>query len=339
MSTPVPSNWAVFITQANTMVREAWSSAPIDYPAYTTSVTLDGASQWEDGWIGRMPTPRVWSGPRLVREPNPQTYIAVPEPFELTYGIDKFKHDDDGYGVFYPLLIDFALQTKRFPEFQLRDFLEASGAWSSGSVQAGLDGLSNFNTAHKTNIYSTAASSLATGTTYCNDFTGGGQSVNGVTVGGAFSVTSLLTMVEYAATVRAEDGERLHITPSLVMHPSTLRAEVDYVLNNQLAAASVGFTTWGAAQTRVGATDNVVKRMGIGSVENKYLASATKFYVMDTTKSVKPLRAIWREAFDIVPLINPTDQNVFALHYYVWGGHARFCPAWSPAWLMYRSGP
>ena len=334
-----PANWQPFIIQADTSVREAWSAAPVEYAEYTTEKTLGKASQWIDGWIGRMPTPRLWSGPRLIREANPQTFTATPEPFELSYGLDKFRYDDDGYGVFYPLLEDWALQTKRFPALQIRDLLEASGAWSSTTVQQGMDGLSFFNTAHKTNIYSTATASLATGTTYCNDFTGSGQSINGATVGGTFSVTSVLTIVEYMATIRAEDGERMGVTPSHIMHPATLRGEAEYVVNNGLAAASVGFTTWGAAQTQVGATDNVVKRMGLRLIENKYLASSTKFYTMDCTKSVRPLRAIFREPFAIVPLINPTDPNVFALHYFVWGGECRFCPTWSPSFLMNRSGP
>jgi phage major head subunit gpT-like protein len=129
------------------------------------------------------------------------------------------------------------------------------------------------------------------------------------------------------------------VTISHLMHPPTLRGEVEYNLRNMLAAGSVGYTTWGGAQTQVGATDNVVARMGLTPIENKYLSSFTKWYMQDNTKGVKAVRFIEREPFDLTPLISPSDPNVFALHYFVWGGHARVCPAWSPSFLMYRSGP
>ena len=333
-----PSNWLPFITQANTSIRAAWSWLPVEYPLYTTTVPT-GTTVFEDAWIGRMPKMRVWSGPRLYNEPAAQTYSVVTQPFELTYTLDRFKYDDDGFGVFYPLLMDFAQQTKLWPEYQIRDLLEATGAWGSTAYQKGMDGLSNFNTAHQTNVYALTTGSLAAGTAYCNDFTGGGVSINSATVGGAFSTTAVLTLIEYMATIRGEDGERLMITPTHLMIPSTLRGEAEYVLNNMLAAASVGFTTWGAVQTQVGATDNVVRRLGVQLHENKNLASFTKWYLMDCSKSVKPLRWILRDAVRMAPRVAEDDPLVFDSHLYAWGGWGRGAPAWSPAWLMARSGP
>ncbi len=272
MPGPVPSNWLPVITQVNTSIRQAWSSVPIEYPLYTTTVNMGDREVFEDAWIGRMPKYRLWSGPRVYNEANPQTYQVVPEPFELSYTIDRFKWEDDGFGVFYPLITDFSLQSALWPEYQMRDLIESTGAWGSTKSQAGLDGLSNWNTAHQTNIYSLTAGTLAAGTAYCNDFTGGGVSINSVTVGGALGATAILTICEYMATIRAEDGERLKVRPTHLMHPPSLRGEVEYNLKNMLAAASVGYTTWGAAQTQVGATDNVVARMGLTPHENDNLA-------------------------------------------------------------------
>jgi phage major head subunit gpT-like protein len=340
-----PSNWLPIITTANTMIREAWSWLPTEYEQYTTTVNIGssgegpGKTVFEDAWIGRMPKMRLWSGPRLYQEPAPQTYTVVPEPFELTYTLDRFKYDDDGIGVFYPLLLDFAGQTKRWPEYQVRDLLEATGAWSSTQVQKGLDGIAFWSTAHQTNIYSLTAGTLNAGTAYANDFTGGGVAVNGVTVGGALSVSSLLTIIEYAPTIRAEDGERLGVTISHVMHPSPMKGQIASLLKSANAAASVGFSTWGAAQTQVGASDNVVARMGVDPIENRNLASFTKWYPMDLTKSVKPVRWVLREAVRMTPRVAEDDPIVFDSHQYAWGGWGRGAPAWSPSWLLFRSGP
>jgi len=339
MPVPIPSNWAPVITQVNTSIRQAWSSVPVEYPLWVTTVPMTDREVFEDAWIGRMPKFRLWSGPRVYHSPSPQTYRVTPEPFELSYTIDQFKWMDDGFGVFAPMIPDLALQGAHLPEYQARDLIEATGAWSSTASQAGLDGLSNFNTAHQTNIFSLTSGTLAAGTAYCNDFTGGGVSINSVTVGGALSTTSILTIVEYMPTIRAEDGERLRITPTHLMHPSTLRAEVEYNLKNMLAASSAGYTTWGGAQTQVGATDNVVARFGLTPYENKNLASFTKFYVMDCSKGVKPIRLIDRMAPSFTPLVEPTNELVVNRHQLAWVGTARLAMAWSPAWLMARSGP
>ena len=325
-----PSNFSVFITTANTMIREAYSSAPIDYPAYTTTVPTE-STVYEDGWIGRMPKMRVWYGPRVTNEPAPQTFQVTVLPYENTYGLDRFHMDDDKFGVYYPILIDLALQAKRWPEFELRDLLENTGV-QTGTRQNGLDGLSFFNTAHLIDIYNSSAG------TYSNDFTGGGQSIGGATVGGALSATAFGTVAEYMMTYKAEDGERFGIVPNLMIIPPNLKAEAEYILKNQFSAPPT-WNTWGSLGTQVGASDNIYRRFGVDYLVNHYLASATKWYLADTTKAVKPLRWIAREMPVFAPRVSETDFNVWAEHMYLWGCYGRGCPTWSYSWLMARSGP
>lgn len=325
-----PANFAVFITNANTTIREAYSSAPIEYPAYTTTMTT-GTDVFEDGWIGRMPKMREWLGPRIVKEPGPQTYTVAMQVFENTYGFDMFKIADDQFGVFYPILSDLALQAKRDPEFQIRDLLENANA-QTGTRQLGLDGLANFSTVHPVNIYNSAAG------TYSNLFTGGGMSIGGVTVGGAFSGTAFGTLAEYMMTYKAEDGERLQITPNMVMLPSGLMAEGEYVLRN-ISSAPQSWATFGPAVTQVGASDNIWKRFGCDPIINKNLTSNTNWYLMDTTKSVKPFRWIQREAPVFTPRVSADDPIVYGQHMYQWGVYYRAAPAWSYAWLAAKSGP
>lgn len=325
-----PAAFGVFITNANTSIREAYSSAPIEYPEYTTTVPTD-TTVFEDGWIGRMPKMRVWTGPRIVNEPAPQTYQVSVITYENTYGFDRFHMDDDKMGVYYPILIDLALQAKRWPEFELRDLLENAGA-QTGARQNGLDGLSFFNTAHPVDLYDSSKG------TYSNDFTGGGMSISGQTVGGALSPTAFGTLCEYMMTLKAEDGERLGIVPNLLMVPSNLKAEAEYILKNTFSAPQ-SWGTWGSLGTQVGAADNIYKRFGVDYIVNKNLISATKWYLADTTKAVKPLRWILREAPVFAPMVNETDWNVFANHEYLWGCYGRATPAWAYSWLMARSGP
>lgn len=325
-----PANFQIFVTTGSTMVREAYSSAPVSYPEFTTTVPLE-TENYEDGWIGRMPVVREWVGPRIVNEPAPQTYLAATQLFELTYGFDRFKLDDDKLGVYYPILSDLGLQWKRWPEFQIRNFLENSGN-QTGARQNGLDGLTNFNTAHPIDLYNASAG------TYSNDFRGG-FTVGSTTVGGALSGTALGTAVEYMQTYQAEDGERLGIVPNRLMIPVTLRAEAEYILKNQTSAPQNGWQTFGPTNTQVGASDNLYARFGVDYLINHNLKSNTNWYLMDTTKSIKPVRWGLRMAPEIVPRVNPTDPIVWSNHYYQWGGAGRGCPLWSYAWLMAKSGP
>lgn len=326
----VPASFATFVTNASTMIRQAYSSAPIVYPEYTTTVPTD-TTVWLDGWIGRMNKMRVWTGPRIVNEPAPQTYSVSVLPYENTYKFDRFHADDDQYGVYYPMLLDLALQAKRWPEFELRDLLENTGA-QTGTRQVGLDGLTFFNTAHPIDLYD------STKGTYVNDFTGGGVVISSVNVGGALSAVAFGTLAEYMMTLKAEDNERLGVIPNLMLIPPNLKAEAEYILKNTFSAPQQ-WGTFGNLGTQVGASDNIYKRFGVDYTVNHYLNSATKWYLGDTTKAVKPLRWVQHTAPVFTPRVNENDPVVFDNHAFLWGVWARATPAWSYSWLLARSGP
>jgi len=335
-----PSSYAKFVTDINTMWGTIYESlgVPQYYTEIATTVPVK-STQWEIAWTGIMPKARVWAGPRHVYQPAAQTYTAVPQPFELTYEIDKFNLDDDQFGVFFRMLPDLARQLKRWPDLQMRDLLEATGAFSSATIQQGFDGLSNFNTAHNVNLYNSSMG------TYCNDFTGGGQNVTytksgGGTVttlvGGNLTPVSFATLWEYMNTLKGEDNEVLGVTPSLMMIAPQLRVEAEVILKASFFAPP----QWGQYITsQVGAADNVLNRFGVGLLENKFLKNAYTWYLMDTTHSVKPFTWVLREAPQVVPRINADDPIVFDNHMLVWGAWMRGCPAWSYAFLCARSGP
>ena len=335
-----PAAFAKFVTDINTMWGTIYESLGVEeqYQKIATTVPLKTA-QWEIGWTGIMPKARVWAGPRHPYQPAAQTYIAVPQPYELTYEIDKFNLDDDQFGVFFRMLPDMARQLKRWPDLQMRDLLEASGAYSSTTIQQGFDGLSNWNTAHLINLYNSGLGS------YCNDFTGGGQNVTytkpgggtGTTlVGGSLAPVAYGTLAEYMQTIKGEDGEVLGVNPNLMQIAPQLEVEANMILKASYFAPP----QWGVNITsQVGAAENVLKRFGIDYIENKFLANKYTWYLMDLSQSVKPFTWVLREAPIVVPRINENDPIVFDNHMLMWGAWMRACPAWSYAFLCARSGP
>lgn len=324
---PTPAQINLFISTVNTAIGQVYSDAslPLFWQNFSTMIPTQ-STQWAAAWTGMLPKARTWKGARVTVSPNPQTYIAVPLPYEHTVTIDRFHLDDDQMGVYYRTLPDQARQMRRQPDYWHRDLLESSGDFT-GTVQNGYDGLTYFNSAHPINFYVSAAG------TYSNDFTGGGSTQNGVLVGGAFSPTAVATLAEYMMTLKGEDKEPLGIYPDTVMVPPALMMEANLVLRE----ASFAPPAWGTITGQVGAADNPILRFGMKPLVNTYLTSATKWYMMDTTKSFKPMLWIVREAPIMTPRVSEDDPIVFDLHHYLWGWWARATPAWGYSFLMCRS--
>jgi len=331
-----PSQFAVFVSTANTMIGAVLSGDDVPSVAgeYTTDVP-SASTQTIYAWTGMIPKPREWVGPRVTVQPAAQTYTLVNRPYELTVEVDRFHLDDDHMGVYYRTLPDMARQVMRLKDYWCRDLKENTGSFT-GSAQFGLDGVTYFNATHPVDVYSSASG------TYSNDFVGGvavpGGQVGGtganITVGGAFSVTSFQTMVEYMMSIPAEDGEPLGVMPNLCEVPVTLWGESELVLRSTYFAPPA----WGTIGGQVGAADNPLRRFGVTPVVNRYLKSGTKFYLHDTTKSVRG--QIWqiREAPVFTPRVSENDPVVFDRHAYMWGCWGRVAPGWGPSFLQARSG-
>ena len=322
-----PAQFDIFKSTINTMVGEAYSSTPTHYGRICTTMP-SGSTQQVYGWTGMLAKPRLWTGPRVTNEAAPQTYTLVNLPYEETVAIDRFDLDDDQFGIYYRLLPDLAKQTKRLPDYWNRDLLENSGAIASvpGST-LGFDGLTHWNSAHPVDLYNAAAG------TYTNT-TVGGQTISGRLIGGAFGVTAVATIREYMRSLKAEDQERMGINPDLVMVPNELELEAEVVIKSMSFAPPA----WGTITGQVGAADNPMRRFGLEVMVNELLASTTQYYLLDTTKAIKPFMWQVREAPRTTPRVSESDPVVFDEHKFLWGMWGRGAPGWSFAWLSHRSG-
>lgn len=328
-----PAQLNIFKSNTSLIAGAAYGETPTHYQEFCTTVPMGEAGQLVMGWTGMIAKPRLWTGPRVVIEAAPQTYVLIPKLFELTLGIDQFELADTGGtgGIYYRQVPDMARQLKRQPDYWNRDLIEASGDYSSTADQKGFDGLSYWNTAHPVDLYNTGAG------TYCNDFTGGGVTINmsgtSVLVGGALSLTSVATIREYMGTLKAEDGEAMGIVPDTLMHPSMLEMEVTTLLT----AAYFSPPSYGLFTGQVGNVDNPGKRFGLKPLKNELLADPRKFYLLDTTKAIKPFLHVLRDATTMVTRFSPSDPIVFDEHKHLWGGWGRIAMGWGYSWLAARS--
>lgn len=329
-----------FFQQGNVLANKIYQDVALHSPAFTTNIPV-AAEDWKTAWIGLVDKMRPWDGPRVTKEPAPQTYTVTVYPYELTQEIDQFRFEDDKrmYGIYSELIPRMAREVKMAQDYELRDLLQNKGKWTGG-YQNGWDGGTFFNTAHSVDIYD------STKGTYTNDLTGGGSSIGGITVGGAFSQTAVQTLWEYMGSIKGEDNEPMQIEPDTILVPRALKGEAEMVLKSTFFAppswGTIGAGT-GALATQVGAADNALRRFGLDYIEWPLLDPGTNgktyWYMMATRHALKPLLWLVNTAPQWTYLIQPQSQPVFNQHKFVYGAWSRWAPGWAASFLTTRSGP
>jgi phage major head subunit gpT-like protein len=311
-------------------VTEAWNSK-------ISRVYPVQGEQWVEAWIEMLPKYREWLGARQTQNVKPRTFLVPVKNWELTVELDQFRLEDStaqqAQSYYAPTVSFMGLQAKKLWDYQLRDLIEASGAYTgSASWQLGPDGLTFWNTAHLIDTYNAALG------TYSNDYTG--NSGTAVSPGGPFTTNGFNTLWEDMALRKNESGEKFGIQPNLSMFPIQLKAAAQTILQSQFyAPPAMGTLGTGsnANAAFVGALDNPL-RGWTDLMINPDLTSATAWYMLLTTAPVKPFSILLRTAPDLVPRISPNDPVVFNMHKYLYGSHARGTPTWGLPWLASRSG-
>lgn len=329
------ANLAFFFSGLNTGFRAVYDSTPVEYEKFSTVVPSD-QEQMVYGMITRIDKMRVWNGPRVVNEPNPFTKTVVNLGYELTIGIDRFRLDDangikGAQSIYWPMMQDMALQTKRWPDLQMRDLLRAQGAFTGTDAQLGLDGVSHWNVAHPTDMF------YSSKPTYCNTFGTAGVTINGQLIGGTISPNAVWSIVQYRRSIPSEDGEPLGVSTTHLLHSAGLLQDVTLILK----AGFYSPPTWGGQTGQVGMLDNstLAREYGIQSICWDLLdADPATFYLLDCGKAFKPFVWQLRQAPITVAKIAETDDNVFASHKLLWGAWARGVPTWNYPFLSSRSG-
>ena len=321
-----PANLSFFFTNLETRFWLAYNAAPVVSDKISTLYTAT-SEQWVSGWIGMLNTLRLWDGPRVTHVPAPQTYTVPIQNFELTESIDQFKLEDDQSNIYGATIPFMALQMKKWPDYQIRDLLQNTGA-QTGARQIGLDGLTHFNTAHPVNYYDSSYG------TYSNDFQGGFV-VDGVTVGGALAPNAFATVWQEMASRKSENGEALGVIPSDTLVPPQLKYTASTILQSQFFANP----TVGNLTSQVGAADNMLKGWTDLMVWPDLAGSPNVWYMQCNTMAIRSISWVLRQAPNFTYRANPQDPVVFDTHSYLYGSVCRGTPAWGFSWLDAVSGP
>jgi len=271
-------------------------------------------------WQGRIPTFREWIGPRIVHGVAAEGYTVTIPPRELTVSIDKFKLQDDTYGVYSTTAAQFGMQAKKLPDYLMVTALKKGYSSTLGLCP---DGLSFWNDSHPVDVYNSALS------TYDNNFPS-----RPLTPDNYFYVRSqMMSRI-------GQDGKPLNVVPDLMLVPPALEGNAKQILQSDLIANAII-----NGSTQVGGQSNIWKNTArfmvlpelASSSEDENTGDGDKtWYLFDSSKAVKPLLYVLRQAAIITYRTAPTDPVVFDTHQFLYGGEERSNYAYALPFLASR---
>src|SRR3990167_5120804 len=263
------------------------------------SLTKSTGSEERHAWLSKLPELREWVGERVYENIATRIEALVNKKYERSFKVPREAFEDDKLGVYNPAVMALAEQAKKWPD---KIVIQAM-------IDNGLcyDGQNYFDTDHPIDL---------------NDTSKGTQdnSLTGRALTAANYDYARQKMMEF----EGEDEVSLEVVPNLLVVPPALAGtakrivEAEFLRNGDETVADTNIY-------KGTATVLVVPRLASSGVG----ADAT-WYLMDTSRIVKPLIFQERVGPEFQSFTNPSDPNVFHLDEYLFGVRARGVAGYGP---------
>ena len=240
---------------------------------------------------------RQWEGERKIVNAKSYRYNLDNEKYELTLEVDRDDIEDDNIGVYSMVIDDMGQQSRLWPD----DLVFA--AILAGGTETAYDGTAFFSNSHD---------------------------LGGHTVDNLFASTAL-TADNFAAARAAmmeytgEDGESLRVRPDVLLVPPALEVKARKIVQASTIVESTA------------AVDNVLRGLCEVVVAPQLATSAggldTTWYLLDTSRPIRPFIFQQRMAPEMVALTSPSDEHVILRDKYLYGVKARGAAGYGPFWL------
>jgi phage major head subunit gpT-like protein len=250
------------------------------------------------GWMARIPIMRKWVGSRSLNAIATHARTVTNEPFENTTVLERDDVEDDQFGIFNMNISFLAAQATKWPDQQLAAFLRIA------NTVIGYDGTGVYSTAHPVNGGDVSGGPAAGASNQSNLF-----------------VNTALTYDNYVAVrtsmmaYKGEDNQPLTVVPNLLVVPPQLEGAAKLILEADFLAGVNAVNTAPQSNTYKG----TAKILMIPELADK----PNNWWLLDTTKVVKPLMWQLRQAPRFTYLVNPADYNVFMQKQFVYGVDSR----------------
>lgn len=279
----------------------AFDAAPSTWNKIAMKVTsTSGKNQYK--WLSRFPRMKKWIGEKTVKQLEGHSYTLVNDDFEATVEVDRNDIEDDQMGMVGPEAEMAGYSAKQLPDELVY------GVVNAGFTSKCYDGQFFFDTDHPVKN---------------EDGTEGSVSNKG-TVALAIS-TLAAAQASYGAARTAmrqfkdDEGRPLGVRPNILLVGPGLEDTANTLMTNERLEDGKPNPYRGTAEVVVG----------------DWLTSDTAWFLLDTTKPVKPFIYQERKAPDFVAMIDLNSPTVFNLKKFLFGAEARAAAGygfWQLAW-------
>jgi phage major head subunit gpT-like protein len=275
---------SALFTGLKTTFNNAFAAAP----SLWTEVAMLVPSSTRDNdyaWLADFPRMRKWVGDKVVKALAAFKYTIVNDDWEATVAVRRNDVEDDNLGIYGPKAQSAAFSAKQLPDEIIFELA------NQGFVSRCYDGQYFFDTDHSVN---------------------GASVSNRGTV--ALSIATLAAaQASYGAARTAmkkfkdEDGRPLNITPNVLLVPPALEDIANALMTVDRLEDGKPNPYKGTAKV----------------VAANWLTSDTAWFLLDTTKPVKPFIYQERKAPVFVQQTAPDSDDVFSRAEYKFGVEAR----------------
>ncbi|OON62288.1 head protein [Massilia sp. KIM] len=255
-------------------------------------------------WLSKFPRMRQWIGEKTVKALSAFKYVIVNNDFEATVEVDRNDIEDDNIGIYQPQATAAGDSAAQLPDEIIADVVNA------GFTTVCYDGQYFFDTDHP------------------------GKDENGNDVSISNKGTKKLSAASYQAALdslgaaetammefKDDEGRPLNIKPTVLMVPPALKAVANTLMTADRLEDGKPNPFKGAYVVRVDAR----------------LKSRTAWFLLDTTKPVKPFVYQERKAPVFVQQVDPQSDDVFSRKKYKFGAEARAAGGYGFWQLAYGS--
>jgi len=242
-------------------------------------------SQNDYKWMGDFPKMRKWIGDKAVGKLSAFTYTIVNDDWEVTIEVDRNDIEDDNLGIYAPQAQMAGASARELPDEIVFELLD------KGFINACYDGQYFFDTDHPVGNASVS-----------------NKGTVALSVASQAAAQASLGAARIALRKMKSDlGRSLNIRPNLLVVPPALEDVANALMVNERLEDG-----------KANLYRNTLKVL----VEPR-LTSDTAWYLLDTTKPVKPLIYQERKAPVPVSQTNPEADDVFMRKKYKYGAEAR----------------
>jgi phage major head subunit gpT-like protein len=281
-----------------TTFNRAFDAAPSVWPKVAMLVP-SGSGQNDYKWLSNFPRMRKWIGDKAVKSLEAFNYTIINDDWEATIEVDRNDMEDDNLGIYAPQAQMAGFSAKQLPDEIVMALV------NGGFANTCYDGQFFFDTDHPTSGANVSNKGSA-----------------------ALSVATLAeAQASYGAARTAmkkfkdDEGRPLNITPNILLAPPSLEDTANALLTNERLEDGKPNPYKGTAELVVDAR----------------LTSDTAWFLLDTTKPVKPFIYQERKAPGFVEQTDMSSDNVFMRRKFRFGAEARAAGGYGFWQLAYGS--